>query len=185
MMETELLRNAQRETEGRVEAERLRKVEMARIGSEFQAAVGNIVNAVSSASTELERAARTLDDNAQTTRQLSRSAASASEEASANVQSVATIKAIGDTIGRIAEIATAIAAAIEEQGATTQEISRNVQQAARGTSEVAGNVGELSRGADETGTASTQVLGSAQSLAQQSNRLKVEVEKFVTMVRAE
>ena len=37
------------------------------------------------------------------------------------------------TIGRISEIATAIAAAVEEQGAATQEIARNVQQAARGT----------------------------------------------------
>src|ERR1700710_2128911 len=99
-------------------------------------------------------------------------------------QSVTTIKAIGDTIGRIAEIATTIAAAIEEQGATTQEISRNVQQAAKGTSQVASNVGDLSRGADETGTASTQVLGSAQSLSRESNHLKIEVEKFVAMVRA-
>ncbi len=99
-------------------------------------------------------------------------------------QSVTTIKAIGDTIGRIAEIATTIAAAIEEQGATTQEISRNVQQAAKGTLEVASNVGSLSRGANETGTASTQVLGSAQSLSRESHHLKIEVEKFVAMVRA-
>src|SRR5712671_7778971 len=75
MVEAERLREAQRDTEGQVETERLRKVEMARIGSEFQAAIGNIVDAVSSASTELERAARTLDGNAQNTQQLSRSAA--------------------------------------------------------------------------------------------------------------
>ncbi|HLQ90404.1 MAG TPA: methyl-accepting chemotaxis protein, partial [Xanthobacteraceae bacterium] len=88
MIEAERLRNAQMDAEE--QAEKVRKAEMARLGNEFQATVGNIVNAVSSASTELERAARTLDGNAQTTQQLSRSAALASEEASANVQSVAT-----------------------------------------------------------------------------------------------
>jgi len=52
----------------------------------------------------------------------------------ATQESVGAIKEIGGTIGRISEIATTIAAAVEEQGATTQEISRNVQQAAQGTS---------------------------------------------------
>ena len=50
---------------------------------------------------------------------------------------VAAIQAIGATIGEINEIATAIASAVEQQGAATQEIARNVQQAAAGTSEVA------------------------------------------------
>ncbi len=40
------------------------------------------------------------------------------------------IHAIGQTINRVSEISTAIASAVEEQGAATQEISRNVQQAA-------------------------------------------------------
>jgi len=76
MIEAERLRNAQKDAEE--QADEARKVELARLGNEFQATVGNIVNAVSSASTELERAARTLDGNAQTTQQLSRSAALAS-----------------------------------------------------------------------------------------------------------
>jgi methyl-accepting chemotaxis protein len=73
---------------------------------------------------------------------------------------------------------------VEEQGATTQEISRNVQQAAHGTAQVAVNITDVNRGASETGSASSQVLDSAQSLARESSRLKVEVEKFLTMVRA-
>ena len=48
-------------------------------------------------------------------------------------QSVGAIKEIGDTIGRMSEISSTIAAAVEEQGAATQEISRNIQQAAMGT----------------------------------------------------
>ncbi|MGZ8391172.1 MAG: methyl-accepting chemotaxis protein, partial [Rhodoplanes sp.] len=83
--------------------------------------------------------------------------------------SVAAIKEIGGTIGRIAEIASTIAAAVEEQGAATQEIARNVTQAAQGTNEVATHITDVNRGAAETGSASTQVLSSAQSLAGESN----------------
>ena len=95
----------------------------------------------------------------------------------------ATQAATRDTIGRIAEIAAAIAAAVEEQGAATQEISRNVQQAAQGTAEVASNIVEVNRGANDTGSASAQVLGSAQSLARESHKLKHEVDKFLATVR--
>lgn len=98
--------------------------------------------------------------------------------------SVVAIKEIGGTIGRISEIATTIASAIEEQGAATQEITRNVQQAAAGTTEVASNIVNVSRGAAETGSASSQVLSSAQSLANDSNRLKLEMSKFLATVRA-
>ena len=98
--------------------------------------------------------------------------------------SVAAIKEIGVTIGRIAEIAQAISGAVQEQGAATNEISRNVQQAAAGTAEVASSITSVNRGASETGQASSQVLGSAQGLARESGRLKAEVEKFVGMVRA-
>jgi methyl-accepting chemotaxis protein len=102
----------------------------------------------------------------------------------ATQDSVNAIKEISGTIGRIAEIANAIAAAVEEQGAATAEISRNVQQASHGTAQVAGNIADVNRGASETGTASSQVLGSAQSLARESGHLKTEVERFVAMVRA-
>jgi methyl-accepting chemotaxis protein len=102
----------------------------------------------------------------------------------ATQDSVGAIKEIGGTIGRISEIAGAIAAAVQEQGAATQEISRNVHQAAQGTTQVADNITDVSRGASETGTASAQVLGSAQSLARESGRLKSEVERFLHTVRA-
>jgi methyl-accepting chemotaxis protein len=102
----------------------------------------------------------------------------------ATQDSVSAIKEIGATITRISEIATAIAAAVEEQSATTGEIARNVHQAAQGTSQVASNISDVNRGATETGSASTQVLASAQSLSKESGCLKVEVEKFLATVRA-
>ncbi|MCP3381076.1 methyl-accepting chemotaxis protein [Bradyrhizobium sp. CCGUVB4N] len=102
----------------------------------------------------------------------------------ATQESVGAIKDISDTIERLSEISSAIAAAVEEQGAATQEISRNVAQASQGTQQVSSNITEVQRGASETGSASSQVLSAAQSLSGDSNRLKVEVGKFLGTVRA-
>jgi len=121
---------------------------------------------------------------AQTAKATSEISGQIAEMQAATQESVAAIKEIGGTIGRISEIATTIASAIEEQGAATQEITRNVQQAAVGTTDVASNIVNVSRGASETGAASSQVLTSAQSLANESNRLKLEMGKFLATVRA-
>jgi len=102
----------------------------------------------------------------------------------ATQDSVLAIKEISGTIGRVSEIAAAIAAAIEEQGAATQEIARNVQQAALGTTQVATNIADVNRGAGDTGLASSQVLSSAQLLSNENKRLKSEVVKFLATVRA-
>jgi len=102
----------------------------------------------------------------------------------ATQESVTAIQAISGTIERLSEIASTIAAAVEEQGAATQEISRNVQQAAQGTQQVSSNITDVQRGASETGSASSQVLSAAQSLSSDSNRLKLEVGKFLDSVRA-
>jgi methyl-accepting chemotaxis protein len=102
---------------------------------------------------------------------------------SATEDSVVAIKEIGATIGRISEISSTIASAVEEQGAATQEISRNVQRAAEGTSQGAANIADVQRGVSETGAASSQVLSAAQSLSNESNRLKREVGKFMNTVR--
>lgn len=102
----------------------------------------------------------------------------------ATQESVDAIKDIGDTIGRMSEISSSIASAVEQQGAATKEISRNVQRAADGTMRVSSNITDVQRGASETGSASTQVLSAAQSLSFESNRLKIEVSNFLSSVRA-
>jgi methyl-accepting chemotaxis protein len=102
----------------------------------------------------------------------------------ATQESVGAIKEISGTIEKLSEISSTIAAAVEEQGAATQEISRNVQQAAQGTQQVSSNITDVQRGASETGSASSQVLSAAQMLSGDSNRLKVEVAKFLNTVRA-
>ena len=102
----------------------------------------------------------------------------------ATQDSVSAIKEIGGTIEKLCEISSTIASAVEEQGAATQEISRNVQQAAHGTQQVSSNITDVQRGASETGSASSQVLAAAQSLSGDSRRLKLEVGKFLDTVRA-
>jgi len=102
----------------------------------------------------------------------------------ATAESVAAIKEISTTIDQMSEIASTIASAVEEQGAATQEIARSVQQAAQGTLEVSSNITDVHRGASDTGLASSQAFLAAQSLSSDSNRLKVEVVKFLNTVRA-
>ncbi|MET0969663.1 MAG: methyl-accepting chemotaxis protein [Tardiphaga sp.] len=120
----------------------------------------------------------------QTARATGEISAQISSIQSATQESVDAIKEIGDTIGRMSEIASTIASAVEEQGAATQEIARNVQQAAQGTTEVSANITDVQRGASETGAASSQVFSAAKSLSIDSDRLKVEVGKFLSAVRA-
>jgi methyl-accepting chemotaxis protein len=103
---------------------------------------------------------------------------------SATRESVAAIKEIGATIGRISGISSAVAAAVEKQGVTIREIAQNVQRAAHGTSQVAINISNVDRGASDTGSASSQVLASAKSLSEQGNKMKIEIDHFLTTIRA-
>ena len=303
-----LAEKARQEAEAKIRQDQVaaqqRKADMIKLADSFEGAVGEIIETVSSASTELEASAGTLTKSAERSQELSTSVAAASEEASTNVQSVASateeltssvneisrqvqesarmaaeavdqarktnervgelskaaarigdvvelintiagqtnllalnatieaarageagrgfavvasevkalaeqtakatgeigqqitgiqaatqesvgaIKAISSTIEKLSEISATIASAVEEQGAATQEISRNVQQAAQGTQQVSSNISDVQRGASETGTASSQVLSAAQMLSSDSNRLKLEVSKFLNTVRA-
>ena len=97
---------------------------------------------------------------------------------------VDSIQGIGTTICEISAIAGAIAAAVEEQGAATQEIARNVQQAAAGTQEVSSNILGVSQGANDTGAAATQVLGAAGELSRQAEQLRSEVGLYIAGVKA-
>jgi methyl-accepting chemotaxis protein len=102
----------------------------------------------------------------------------------ATQQSVSAIKDIGDTIMQVSEISAAIAAAVEEQGAATQEIARNVQQAAEGSTHVTGSMVNVNRGAADTGNAAERVHSLAVSLLAESNHLNIEVETFLKSIRA-
>jgi methyl-accepting chemotaxis protein len=102
----------------------------------------------------------------------------------ATLQSVSAMKEIGGTITRISGISSAIAAAIEEQSAAVKDISQNIQHAAQGAAQVSANILNVNKRAGETDAASGQVLSSAQALAGESARLKLEVDRFLATVRA-
>jgi methyl-accepting chemotaxis protein len=97
---------------------------------------------------------------------------------------VSAIQGIGSVIGQVSEIAAAIAAAVEEQIAATQEITRNVQQAARGTRDVTQNISLVKEAVSLSGTAATQVLEAAGDLSKQTERLNAEVGEFLTGIKA-
>jgi methyl-accepting chemotaxis protein len=107
-----------------------------------------------------------------------------SQMQTATSQSVAAIKQISKTIDRISDISSTIAAAVEVQGTATQNISRNVQQAAHGTAEVSRDISDVNRGARITSSSAGQVHGAAQTLLGESRRLTAEVDRFLTTVRA-
>ncbi len=123
---------------------------------------------------------------------LANQTAKATEEIEAQVaamrqvtgDAVGSIGNITGTIGDISQIASAIAAAVEEQGASTQEIARNVQQAAAGTDEVSANIVEVMQAAESTGVAANEVLDAVRALTEQATVLREQVNEFLTGVRA-
>lgn len=86
--------------------------------------------------------------------------------------------------GELNEITGAIAASVEEQTATTSEISRSPTEAARGTDAVPGNLGSVKEAAGHTAQASGSVSQAANDLAQQAEGLKSAVQTFLSEVRA-
>ena len=152
MIDTERLRAEQTEIEAR-QAES-RKADMVKLADQFEQAVGEIVDTVSSASHELEASAGTLTATATRAQDLSTEVASASQEATANVQ--------------------AVASATEELSSSVSEIARQVQESARIASEAVGQasktndrVSELSRAAARIG----DVVELISTIAGQTNLL--------------
>ena len=94
------------------------------------------------------------------------------------------IEGIVSTIGLVNSTAASIAAAVEQQGAATQELSRNIIQASQGTQEVTANMTGVSDASQQTGAAASQVLSSAVELSRNSEALQVQVEYFLQEVRA-
>ena len=123
---------------------------------------------------------------------LANQTAKATEEISGQVaamqqstgDAVAAINGISQTIAQMSEITMTISAAIEEQGAATREIARNIQSVAVGSSEISSHIGGVTTAAEATGSAASQVLSNARELDNQSGMLRSAVEGFLAKVRA-
>jgi methyl-accepting chemotaxis protein len=107
----------------------------------------------------------------------------------ADIQKVAgeaidAIKRIGSIIGEVNEVATAIAAAVQEQGAATQEITRSTQFAAKGTKNVSENMLGVKADADDSASAAENVKQASETLETQSHHLGQQVTEFLAKIRA-
>jgi len=89
------------------------------------------------------------------------------------------IDAITEVIGRINDIQGTIASAVEQQTATTNEITRHVTEAAGGAGEIAGNVTGVAQAAQDTSSGASSVQASAQDLARLAEELNLTVSRFV------
>jgi methyl-accepting chemotaxis protein len=102
----------------------------------------------------------------------------------ASYKASATIKAITGTIGTIDSANAAIASAIQQQSAATNEIVHAVHQASVGTHEVTSNMAGVAQAAEQTGQAAVQLLSSSSELSQQASHLNAEVDRFLATIRA-
>jgi methyl-accepting chemotaxis protein len=127
-------------------------------------------------------------------KELARQTAKATEEISKKIEAIqsatgiaigaiGSIGSIGGIIGKINEISTTIAGAVEQQTAATNEISRNVAEAAKGTAEVSNNIAGVSQAAEDTGKSASDMLAAASSLAQESVRLDQVTTEFIKQMR--
>jgi methyl-accepting chemotaxis protein len=98
-------------------------------------------------------------------------------------QTVTAIQGIGTTISSMDGITTTIAAAIEEQGAATQEIARNIDHAASGTNQVYENINDVSRAIHQTDEAAREVLEAVELVQMQAANLRAEVDRFLSGIR--
>jgi len=96
---------------------------------------------------------------------------------------VTALRTISHTIGEMSEIATAIAGAVEQQGAATREIAGNIGQAAEGTRAVTDTIEKLTASSAAVGGAAAAVLDDATGLSGQSDRLRGEMQVFLSQVR--
>lgn len=85
---------------------------------------------------------------------------------------VSAIGDIGEIVGRISDMQNMIAAAVEQQTATTDEIARNIDEAARGATEIAQNVASVAEAANSTSEGASVTQQSAAALSETADGLQ-------------
>ncbi len=182
-----------------VEAAQSANTTVTRLGTS-SAQIGNVVNLITSIAGQTNllalnatiEAARAGDAGkgfavvANEVKDLAQETAKATEEISRRVQeiqddasgAVDAIARIGEVIARINDYSTTIASAVEQQQATTNEMSRNVAEAASGVGDIASNINGVATAAQITTSAVAESSSAANSLAQMSGELQALVSTF-------
>lgn len=129
-----------------------------------------VANEVKQLATETGKATQTIAEKIEDVQNIAR-------------KSIDAVNEIARAIGGVNENMASVSSAAEEQGSATQEISRNVHEAATGTQEVSTNIVSVNEASVETGRLSTDLLGAANDLSSQSSTLREAVEGFLRKVR--
>jgi methyl-accepting chemotaxis protein len=119
----------------------------------------------------------------QTARATEEIAAQISSSQAATVQTVEAIRAIGARIGEMDQIAVAIRAAVGEQGHATQQIARSMVAAANGTQDVSQSISRVAHAASDTDAAASGLIRVARQLAENSEGLRTEIDRFLRTLR--
>jgi methyl-accepting chemotaxis protein len=101
----------------------------------------------------------------------------------ASDNAVQAIGGISGTIGDMFDLSNAVSEAVRNQRYATDEINRNIHEAAQGTRQVTGSIAMVSQSVGETSTASGQMLQAADELSRMAERLRHEVDRFLGVIR--
>ena len=121
-------------------------------------------------------------------KELARATATATNDISERITAIqsdvdAAVAAIGEItgiIGRVGDTQSSIASAVEQQTATTNEIGRNVAEAAHGSAEIAANIDGMARSAQEVSIGAGHTLETATDLSRMASELSDLVGSFRT-----
>ena len=116
-------------------------------------------------------------------KELAKETAKATEDISQKIEAIQSdtkgaVRAIAEisaVINQINDISSTIASAVEEQTATTNEISRNVAEASKGTTEIAQNITSVAEAAKNT----TEGANNSQRATEELTRMSVELQSLV------
>jgi methyl-accepting chemotaxis protein len=114
-------------------------------------------------------------ETAKATEDISRKIEAIQTDTKAAVEAIATISGV---INQVNDISSTIATAVEEQNATTNEMSRNVSDAARGSGEIASNISGVAEAAQGTAHGASDTQKASQQLVETSTQLRRLVEQF-------
>jgi methyl-accepting chemotaxis protein len=117
---------------------------------------------------------------------LAKETAKATEDISRKIEAIQTdtkaavdaINAIGSVINQVNDVSSTIATAVEEQNATTNEMSRNVSEAAQGSVEITSNIAGVAEAAQSTSRGARDTQKASQQLVESSAQLRRLVEQF-------
>ncbi|WP_319532181.1 methyl-accepting chemotaxis protein [uncultured Cohaesibacter sp.] len=99
-------------------------------------------------------------------------------------EAVSAIAKISETMQEVNEYTNSIAAAVEQQGHATHEISQNVVRASQGTKEVEERLGSVNDSASDTHTSASNVLTASRAAAEQAEKLRARIVTFLKDIQA-